>query len=255
MPDFGRAASDYAQHRAGFPPELFDRLESMNAIAAGRRALDIGTGTGTLARGLAQRGLTVTGVDIARPLLDQAERLAARDGMELTWLESTAEHTGLGDGAFDVVTAGQCWHWFDRAAVADECRRLLSPDGRLVITHLDWLTAPGNVLDVTEQAILEFGGRFSKRLEAGAEGFYPAWTRDVRQAGFVGIETFSFDVDLIYPKDGWRGRVRASAPIGGTLDAATVERFDALLAERLVDWPDPLSIPHRVWAVVTRKPS
>ncbi len=254
MPDFGRTASDYARHRVGFPPELFNRLTSMQVVQPGLRALDLGTGTGTLARGLAHRGLTVTAVDISAALLAQAVRLAKEEGVEVAFIEAPAEQTGLDDHAFELLTAGQCWHWFDRSVAIEECRRLLGPTGHLVITHLDWLPAPGNIVELTEQTIVDFGGRFSPRLQAGIHGLYPAWTQDARQAGFTAIETFSFDIDLVYPKAAWRGRVRASGPVGGTFDPATVERFDALFAKRLSAWPEPLEVPHRVWAMVAKAP-
>jgi len=38
--------------------------------------------------------------------------------------------------------------------------------------------------------------------------------RRVRPAGFVDVETFSFDVHVPYTQEGWRGRIRASAGIG-----------------------------------------
>jgi ubiquinone/menaquinone biosynthesis C-methylase UbiE len=54
--DFGKTAIDYGRHRAGFPDEFFDRLAKSGIIRTGMRALDLGTGTGTVARGLALRG-------------------------------------------------------------------------------------------------------------------------------------------------------------------------------------------------------
>ena len=54
--DFGKTAADYGKHRAGFPAELFDRLAALGIVQAGMRTLDLGTGTGTVARSLAQRG-------------------------------------------------------------------------------------------------------------------------------------------------------------------------------------------------------
>ena len=53
--DFGKTAVDYGKHRAGFPSELFDRLAAMGIGRAGARTLDLGTGTGTIARSLAQQ--------------------------------------------------------------------------------------------------------------------------------------------------------------------------------------------------------
>jgi len=80
--DFARTADDYARHRAGFPDALFERLLQAGVIGAGQRLLDLGTGTGTLARGFARRGLRVTGLDPAGALLEQARRLdrAAQPG-------------------------------------------------------------------------------------------------------------------------------------------------------------------------------
>ncbi len=254
MPDFGRTASDYARHRAGFPPAFFARLQERGALVPGRSALDLGTGTGHLALGLARAGMNVTGLDIASALLDEARRASAAEGLQVRFIEARAESSHLADESFSLITAGQCWHWFDRAQVARECRRLLASGGYLVIAHLDWLVFADNVVEVTERAILEFGARFSSLLDLGREGLYPAWTRDVREAGFVDVETFSFDTEVSYSQSDWRGRIRASHPIGGSLPPADVERFDAFLAGRLAGFPQTLSIPHRVWAVVTRSP-
>src|SRR3712207_6749105 len=121
--DFGKTAADYAQHRAGFPPELYERLAAFDVGTAGQRLLDLGTGTGYLGRGFALRGARVTGLDPAEPLLGQARRLDAEAGVTIDYVVATAEQTGLPDASFDVVTAGQCWHWFRRPVVAAEARR------------------------------------------------------------------------------------------------------------------------------------
>ena len=191
MADFGRTAGDYARHRMGFPPAFFDRLETMGVIRTGHRALDLGTGTGTLARGLAARGLNTTGLDRSPALLAEARRLGTEEGLAIEFVEARAEASGFADGRFDVITAGQCWHWFDRSVVGPECHRMLRSDGRLVIAHLDWLPFEGNVVELTEKMIAEFGAKVPKPLSAANEGLYPAWTRDVKLAGFDTIETFS----------------------------------------------------------------
>ncbi len=73
--DFGKTASDYGRHRAGFPDDFFDRLASLGILRTGMRALDLGTGTGTIARALALRGCEVTGLDRSAPLMEQAAEL------------------------------------------------------------------------------------------------------------------------------------------------------------------------------------
>jgi ubiquinone/menaquinone biosynthesis C-methylase UbiE len=155
-PDFSRTAVDYARHRAGFPPELLDRLIALGVARPGARVVDLGTGTGSLARLFARHGCDVTGVDIAGPLLEQARRLDREAGLQIAYVECSAEATGLPSGMFDVVSAGQCWHWFDRPAATREVARLLAGTGTAVIAHFDWLPVKGNVVEATEEIILRY---------------------------------------------------------------------------------------------------
>src|ERR1700722_19020900 len=142
--DFGKTASDYAKHRAGFPEAFFERLATLNLIRPGMKALDLGTGTGTVARGMATRGLEVTGLDKSTALMEQAKQLDAEAGVAVRYLDRTAEATGFPDHSLDLVTAGQCWHWFKRDEAANEVRRILKPGGLLIIAHFDWIAIAGN---------------------------------------------------------------------------------------------------------------
>ncbi|WP_436520261.1 class I SAM-dependent methyltransferase [Actinoplanes sp. HUAS TT8] len=247
--DFGRTASDYARHRAGFPPLLSERLIAYQIGEVDQKVLDLGTGTGSLARLFAARGAIVTGLDPAESLLDQARRLDREAGLAITYVVGSAERTGLPEAAFDVVTAGQCWHWFRGGEAAAEARRLLRPGGRIVIAHFDWLPLPGSVVEATERLILAHNPGWTL---SGGTGMYPRWLTDLRVAGFGGVETFSFDVDVPYSREDWVGRIRASAGVAASLPAPAVERFSAELTALIPD--ERLAVPHRVWAVVAQKP-
>jgi ubiquinone/menaquinone biosynthesis C-methylase UbiE len=247
--DFGKTASDYGRHRAGFPDEFFERLGAMGILRPGMRALDLGTGTGTLARGLALRGCDVVGLDRSAPLMEQAAELDSAAGVVVRYVNAAAEDTGLDTASFDLVTAGQCWHWFDRLSAAAEARRVLKPGGRLVIAHFDWIPLPGNIAEATEKLIEKHNPKWKL---GGGLGIHPLWARDIAIAGFNNIETFSFDVDTIYTHEAWRGRIRASAGVGASLALDAVAAFDAelraMLAERFPD--DPLRVLHRVFAAI-----
>lgn len=250
--DFGRTAQDYRRHRAGFPTALIDRLTGRGIGGPGQRVLDVGTGTGSLARLFAQAGADVTGIDPAEPLLAQARDLDAQAGLRIDYRVASAERTGFADGSFDVVAAGQCWHWFRADEAAAEIRRVLRPGGAVVIAHFDWLPLPGNVVAATEELILAHNPRWAM---AGGTGLYPRWLSDLGQAGFAGIETFSFDLDVAYSPDSWVGRIRASAGVAASLPPPAVAAFSAelqlLLAERFPG--GELAIPHRVWAVTATR--
>lgn len=251
--DFGKTALDYSRHRAGFPEPFFERLPAFGIGQSGQRVLDLGTGAGTLARGLARRGCQVTGLDPSSEMLKQARLLDQIAKVSIHYLEGRAEATHLPPASFDVVTAGQCWHWFDRPRAAQEVRRLLAPGGRLVIAHFDWLPLPGNMVEATEKLIETYNPAW---LMGGGTGLYPAWLTDVAVAGFQQIETFSFDLPVPYSHEAWRGRIRASAGVAASLAPEQVEQFDADLAQLLkTHFPDdPLAVPHRVFALICQVP-
>jgi SAM-dependent methyltransferase len=251
--DFGKTAGDYGRHRAGFPDQFFDRLRAMGILTAGIRALDLGTGTGTIARGLALRGCEVTGLDRSTPLMEQAAELDRAAGVSVRYVNAPAEETALPAASFDLVTAGQCWHWFERPRAAAEVLRVLKPGGRLVIAHFDWIPLPGSMIEATEKLIEKHNPKWKL---AGGLGIHPLWPRDMAIAGFTNIETFSFDLDAIYTHEAWRGRIRASAGVGASLAPEAVAAFDdelrAMLAERFPD--DPMRVLHRVYAAIGAAP-
>src|SRR5438874_10092067 len=127
--DFAKTADDYRRHRAGFPGSFFDRLAAYGIGHAGQRVVDLGTGTGTLARGFAWRGCRVIALDPAAPMLAQARETDRAAGVQIDYRTASAEDTGLPEGSADVVAAGQCWHWFDRPAAAREAARVLRAEG------------------------------------------------------------------------------------------------------------------------------
>jgi SAM-dependent methyltransferase len=262
--DFGRAATDYARYRAGFPDRFFDQLFTADWVKIGNRVLDLGTGTGPLARGLAKRGCHVVGLDRSQSMLDEAIRLDRQAGLEVDYVCATAEATGLRSSSFDVITAAVCWHWFDRNKAAAEACRLLMAGGRLIIADFAWLPLPGSVVEATEHlihthnpiiddaALRPFG--LSGTI---VTGIHPLWFEDLSKAEFGDIESFSFDVLVPYSHEAWVGRMRASAYIGASLPADAVQAFStalrALLARDFGE--DPLEVPHRVFAVTGRVPN
>ena len=247
---FGLAAADYATFRAGFPDSFFERMASFDVGLPGQRVLDLGCGTGTLARGFAARGCRVIGIDPDADMLYQARRLAWEQNLDIEFCQAGAEHTGVDDHSVDVVTAGQCWHWFDRPRAAAEAQRVLVNGGALIIAHFDWLPLPGNMVAATEALIEQFNPQWTM---GGGRGIYPWWMPDLSVAGFSRLETFSYDLDVPYSSEAWRGRIRASAGVVA-MDEATRATFDQALGELLTThFGEHHEVPHRVFAVVARR--
>lgn len=253
-PDWNKAARDYARYRAGFPDWFFDRLQAAGLGRGGQKILDLGTGTGALARGFARRGCAVTGIDLSPGMMVEARELDRKAGVDITYREARAEATGMEDATFDLVSAGTCWFWFDAAAAGQEAMRVLKPGGHLLICYLAWLPLPGNVVRRTEELI----ERANPDWKLGNDRPHAAgYLNDLALAGLGGRESFSVDYDISYSHEAWRGRIRASAGIGASLGPDAVAAFDIEHAAMLTkDFPDePLAVPHRLVAAIGRKDS
>jgi SAM-dependent methyltransferase len=250
--DFGKTAEDYARHRATYPDWLFERLMRRGLARPGMRALDLATGTGHLARGLAQRGLFVTGLDVSAEMIAAARALDAAQGLSIDYATGPAEETGLPAASFDLVTIACAWHWLDRAKASAEVLRLLRPGGWLVICSQDWLPVDDNVVARTETIVRRHNPKWPF---GGLDGLKPGFVGDLRRAGFRSIESFSVDFDIPYSHEGWRGRMRASAAISGSLGPDRVQAFDAELGAMLAqDFPrQPMPVAHCLFAAFGRK--
>jgi SAM-dependent methyltransferase len=124
--DFRHQAERYGRWRRDYAPALYEAIAARTGPGAGRRALDLGCGTGFVATALAARGWAVVGVDFSAPML-AAARHAIPAAVRL--VQARAEALPLRAAAVDLVTSGTAFHWFPPAATHAEVHRVLAPGG------------------------------------------------------------------------------------------------------------------------------
>lgn len=140
-----KAAGWSTKYAPGGP--LTGRLVSLSAAVswfaqAGDRVLDLGCGTGDLARALAAAGLRVAGCDIAEQMLVRAAHgLGGHDRNRCAgWIQLEPGWRSLpfASAAFDVVVAASVLEYVaEPAAVLRECARVLRPGGVVLYTVPD----------------------------------------------------------------------------------------------------------------------
>jgi SAM-dependent methyltransferase len=245
--DWSRTSGDYAAHRPGPPPRLFDLLQALGIGVPGQRLLDLGTGTGLVAREFARRGARVSGIDIAPGQIAAARQAAATEGLDVDFRVAPAETCPFDAASFDVAVASQCWMYFDVARTVAELRRILAPGGVLVTTHFSWLPHADSVAAASEALVLRFNPAWQGGGWSGAVPAEPAWA-----AGRATVKAmFWFDSDVPFTRESWRGRMRACRGVGATLGDDAVVAFDAALAEWLAACTPPsFTVRHRIDAHV-----
>jgi SAM-dependent methyltransferase len=247
--DWSLTSHDYAEYRPGPPKRLYDMLALLGVGLPGQRLLDIGTGTGLVAREFARRGAIVAGTDIADGQIATAREEAQREGLAIDFQVAPAEVCSHPDASFDVVTASQCWMYFDIERTCAELRRVLKPGGVLVTTHFSWLPSMDAVARASEELVLRFNPVWKGAHWDGKVPSVPAWS--VGRAEVAAM--FWFDEAVPFTREAWRGRMRACRGVGATLSVDEVQAFDeahAQLLERIA--PPTFAVWHRVDAHVIR---
>jgi SAM-dependent methyltransferase len=241
--DWGKTSDDYAQHRPGPPDTFYELLRTLRIGTAGQRILDLGTGTGLVARRFASQGCTVTGVDISQEQVDSARKLATSEGLSIDFRVAAAEETGLPSVSFDVISASQSWLYFKRPAICAEVKRLLAHGGRLMTAHFCWLPRVDVVARASEELVLRHNPAWTGADFSGEIPPCPKWS--VGEFRVVGM--FFFDEQIPFTRESWRGRIRACRGIGATLAPTEIERFDAEHAELLERTaPERFTVLHRM---------
>ena len=121
--DWGRTSSDYAKYRDIYPQLFYDKIINRQLCITGQDVLDLGTGTGVIPRNLYRYGAKWTAIDISDEQIEQAKRLS--EGMDINYYAIPAENIPFPDGYFDVITACQCFWYFDHKQVMPHLLRIL----------------------------------------------------------------------------------------------------------------------------------
>ena len=121
---FGTDPERYHRSRPRYPAAC---IRDLVDEFPGRDVLDVGVGTGIVARQLQTAGCSVLGVDVDARMAASARRRGVE--VEVAPFE-TWDPAGR---VFDAVVAGQTWHWVDPVAGTAKAAQVLRPRGRLAV--------------------------------------------------------------------------------------------------------------------------
>lgn len=105
----------------------------------GQKVLDLGTGTGVIPRNMYKYGAEFVGADISENQIEQAKLLSVQQNMNIEYYTSPVEELDFPENTFDVVTAFTCFFYFDHETLIKMIRKILKPNGHLLIGYLAWL--------------------------------------------------------------------------------------------------------------------
>lgn len=127
--DSSATAARYAEHRPRGHLSVLKLLEEgIGSDLPVGRALDVGCGTGHSTVALLRYARSVVGLDASAFMLVQAPAHP-----DIRYVRGHAESLPFRREEFDLLTVGSAYHWFDQDRFIGEARRVLRPEGWLVL--------------------------------------------------------------------------------------------------------------------------
>lgn len=228
---------------APWAERLIDRVE----LQTDDRVLDVGCGTGIVARRAAAQigdeGLIV-GLDVNEEMLNMAKATATEDELLIEWRQGDATHLPFADEAFDAVFCQQALQFVPKPkAVLQEIHRVLAPSGRVVVSVWRPLKFNPGYIELAEALEEHVGDDAGGMMRSP----FPTWNKDAlralaRDAGFSNPSVIIEIGSMRYPsaKEFVR-REAASSPLSGPLGDVELEVREALIHDvesGLLDYTD-----------------
>jgi SAM-dependent methyltransferase len=182
-------------------------VDAVLAASQGRDVLDVGIGTGISARPFQEAGCHVLGVDPDERMAEHARR----SGFEVE-IAKFEEWEPAGR-TFDIVIAGQTWHWVDPVLGASKAAEVLRLGGRIALFWNAMAFPPdfAEAVSAVYRRVLPQFPFFQNGAPGGAPSYSPIIEKSVdglQQTGTFGeSEQWQFDWERSYTRDEWLEQV------------------------------------------------
>lgn len=239
--DWGRTSAEYAKYRDIYPAVFYEKIAERNLCIKGQKVLDLGTGTGVIPRNMYHYGATWYGTDISANQIEQARKLSDKMNMEIFYEAVATEEVDFLDNTFDVITACQCFWYFDHEKVMPVLSRILKSDGSLLLLYMAWLPYEDEIAGASEKLVLEYNPRWT----GAGETMHPIGVPDCVYEYFETAYHEEYLIRVPFTRETWHGRMKACRGVGASLSQEEIEKWECEHQALLRDIaPEEFSIKH-----------
>jgi len=239
--DWGKTSKDYAKYRDIYPNEFYKRIVDLELCVTGQNVLDLGTGTGVLPRNLYRFGAKFIGADISENQINEARKLSQND--DIKYIVASAEDVNFPKRSFDVITACQCFQYFDTKITLPKIHDMLKDDGHFCILWMAWLPDEDKIAGMSENLVLKYNPSWTGAGEKRSEQSIPEWAKSL----FEVKNSIVYDINVPFTRKSWHGRMKACRGIGASsLSYEVIAEFEKEHIKILSEVPEIFDILHYV---------
>ncbi|MDE6425078.1 MAG: methyltransferase domain-containing protein [Ruminococcus sp.] len=218
--DFGRTSEDYAKFRDIYPQKFYDSILERNLCIKGQKVLDLGTGTGVIPRNMYRYGAEWTGIDISENQIEQARILS--ENMNIEYYAKAVEDINFPCNSFDVITACQCFWYFDHQKIMPELYNILKPNGSILILYMAWLPYEDKIAEASEKLVLKYNPEWS----GAGETLHPIFIPECYKEKFRLVYREEYYLKVPFTRKSWNGRMKACRGVGASLTESEISAWE-----------------------------
>lgn len=218
--DFGKTSLDYAKFRDIYPQQFYQKIIERNLCLNGQTVLDIGTGTGVLPRNMYRYGAKWTAADISKNQIEQAKMLSK--DMYIDYYVVATEDICFPDNSFDVITACQCFWYFNHKKVMPNLYRMLKSEGSILILYMAWLPFEDKIANASENLVLKYNPKWS----GAGETIHQIDIPDCYKDAFTLVYHDEYPINISFTRESWNGRMKSCRGIGASLTESEISMWE-----------------------------
>jgi len=215
---FDEIVAKYDKVRPEYPRELIDDVIEYSGLAKGKKALEIGAGTGKATIPFLEAGYDVTAVEVSANMTDfLIDRFKGKKNFHV--ITSTFEDALLAENNYDLIYAASAFHWVDPEIGCPKAFRLLKNGGAIALLRYNFNYIPPDGEELSEEihSIYEkymysfYTWRersdIKKMTKKGFEEDPKIRTgygfEDLKAYGFSDVSMRLYETTLMYDADDW----------------------------------------------------
>lgn len=184
-------------------------------------------------------GAKWVGADISERQIAQAKILSK--GMDIDYCVSAAENIRFEENVFDVITACQCFWYFNHERCMPAFFRMLKPDGRILVLYMAWLPFEDKIAGASEKLVLKYNPAWS----GAGETMHPIPIPACYTEKFELVYHEEYPLQVHFTRESWNGRLKACRGIGASLTNEEISLWEREHVQQLRETaPEEFNVLH-----------